>query len=77
MKGIGRLAYWVFAVLGAGLYALFQRNKSLKDELNQEKAERAVDQIKREIAEEEKNADDAEADYDAARSKFEHDGGGK
>lgn len=73
MEQIKTLLKWigvpVMALVGI-IYALLKQNQGLKDQLTNEKAERAVDQIKREISEAEKDADAKETDYIAARDEF-------
>jgi hypothetical protein len=63
--------------LSGVIYALLKQNQGLKRELNNERAGRAVDQIKREIEEEKQGADAAEAAYRAARDEFRNGGGGE
>ena len=73
MEQIKTLLKWIgipFLGLLGIVYALFKQNQGLKEELNNEKAERAVDGIKREISEAEKDADTKEADYITARDKY-------
>jgi hypothetical protein len=66
----------LMAVSGA-IYALLKQNQGLKQDLKNEKAERAVDIIKREISEAEKDAKDKEVEYATARDRYrdEHGGG--
>jgi uncharacterized membrane protein YukC len=73
METIRTLLKWAgipIMALSGIIYALLKQNQGLKQDLRSEKAERAVDQIKREISEAERDANEKQADYESTRDAY-------
>lgn len=77
MESLIKLVKWIgipFMALSGAIFYLLQKNQTLKQQLNNEKAGREMDGINNEIKEAKNEADKAEDDYRAAADDYQSSG---
>lgn len=73
MEQVKKVVGWIiipFGLLLSALFYLFQKNRTLSDEVAKQAADRAFDKVKDKLSEVSKDADQKEADFKSLDIEF-------